>query len=99
MESTLTKRDEFYEELAKLPREKLLQIIGEQNPILLKHVERIEFVFSNKLKHLSWADGTSVLERQTKNSALRSGAIPLAFIRSSNSKGSSDDNYRKSSPR
>lgn len=54
---------QFREKLRTLSREDLLEIIHEQNPETIKQINRIEWVFSNKLKHLSWNDGTPVDER------------------------------------
>lgn len=65
--SVLTSRSNFYDRLAELPREDLLEIIEAQNPQLLKHVQRIEWVFENKLTHLNWPDGTPIEGRPVTN--------------------------------
>jgi replicative DNA helicase len=50
--------DPFRQKLVdSLTREELLEIIGDQNPDLLRGVERIEFVFKHKLRHLKWESG------------------------------------------
>ena len=54
---------EFRNQLKKLSREDLLDIIQEQNPETIKQINRIEWVFENKLQHLAWNDGTPILER------------------------------------
>jgi hypothetical protein len=54
---------EFREKLKKLSREDLLEIIQEQSPETIKQINRIEWVFKNKLQHLAWNDGTPVLDR------------------------------------
>lgn len=54
---------QFREKLRTLSREDLLEIIEEQNPETIKQINRIEWVFENKLRHLSWSDGTQVLGR------------------------------------
>lgn len=54
---------EFRNKLQQLSREDLLEIIGEQNPETIKQINRIEWVFENKLQHLAWNDGTPVLGR------------------------------------
>jgi len=54
---------EFRDQLRKLSREDLLDIIQEQNPETIKQINRIEWVFENKLQHLSWNDGTPILGR------------------------------------
>jgi hypothetical protein len=41
----------------------LLEIIQEQSPETIKQINRIEWVFKNKLQHLAWNDGTPVLDR------------------------------------
>jgi hypothetical protein len=60
----------FYEELKELPREDLLDIIGHQDPHLLMGVERVEWVFANKLRHLNWDDGSPVEGRPYTNAEL-----------------------------
>lgn len=59
----IDKTKEFREKLLTLSREELLEIIEEQNPELIKQINRIEYVFSHKLTHLNWTDGTPVTER------------------------------------
>ena len=66
----LDKTKEFREKLKKLSREDLLEIIQEQNPETIKQINRIEWVFQNKLQHLAWNDGTPVLERPLTTSEL-----------------------------
>ncbi len=58
-----TKTQEFRKALENLSREDLLEIIKAQDPELIKQINRIEWVFSNKLSHLAWNDGTPVVER------------------------------------
>jgi len=58
------KTKEFREKLVELEREELLDIIGDQNPEYIKQINRIEYVFANKLKHLTWSDGTPIDGRQ-----------------------------------
>lgn len=60
----------FYEDLALLPREDLLEIIQKQDPELLNGVQRIEWVFKNKLRHLNWDDGSPVDGRPLTNQEL-----------------------------
>lgn len=66
----LDKTREFRKKLEALSREDLLEIIQEQNPETVKQIKRIEWVFENKLQHLSWNDGTPVLERPLTNREL-----------------------------
>lgn len=54
---------QFREKLRTLSREDLLEIIEEQNPETIKQINRIEWVFKNKLSHLAWSDGTPVTNR------------------------------------
>ncbi len=68
--SIFTKTQEFRNALEKLSREDLLDIIRIQDPELIKQVNRIEWVFENKLSHLAWNDGTPVLERRMTNREL-----------------------------
>jgi len=60
----------FREKVAELPREDILQILRDQDPELLKQVNRIEWVFRNKLNHLNWNDGTPVSSRDFTNEEL-----------------------------
>ena len=50
----------FRERLLELSREELLEIIKDQDPQYIKHIERIEYVFKYKLRHLTWNDGSPV---------------------------------------
>jgi len=68
--SIKTKTKDFRQALENLPREDLLEIIKAQDPELVKQVNRIEWVFENKLSHLAWNDGTPVLERKLSNREL-----------------------------
>lgn len=54
---------EFRSSLEKLSREDLLEIIRMQDPELIKQINRIEWVFANKLSHLNWTDGSPILDR------------------------------------
>jgi len=66
----MDKTKEFRKQLEKLPREDLLEIIKAQDPEYLKQVNRIEWVFENKLNHINWMDGTPVTERKFTNREL-----------------------------
>lgn len=59
--------NEFRKSLEKLSRDDLLEIIKAQDPELIKQINRIEWVFANKLSHLNWNDGTPVTERPLTN--------------------------------
>jgi replicative DNA helicase len=50
----------FREDLTALGRDKLMNLLYIQDPDLVKQVNRIEWVFENKLTHLTWPDGTPV---------------------------------------
>jgi len=65
-----SKTQEFRKALEELPREDLLEIIRAQDPDLIKQINRIEWVFENKLSHLNWNDGTPVTERKMSNREL-----------------------------
>ena len=65
-----SKTKQFRESLEALSREDLLEIIKAQDPELIKQINRIEWVFKNKLQHLAWNDGTPVLERPLTKSEL-----------------------------
>ena len=57
----------FREKLQKLSREDLLEIIKLQDVDTIKQINRIEWVFENKLNHLNWADGSPISERPLTN--------------------------------
>jgi hypothetical protein len=60
----------FRKSLRSLSREDLLEIIFEQNPDLIQQINRIEWVFKNKMSHINWSDGTPILERDLTNDEL-----------------------------
>lgn len=64
------KTTKFRKALENLSREDLLEIIKLQDVDTLKEINRIEWVFQNKLKHLNWADGSTVAERPLTNREL-----------------------------
>lgn len=66
----IDKTKEFRKKISELSREDILEIIKSQDPELLKQVNRIEWVFRNKLNHLNWNDGTPVLNRDFTNEEL-----------------------------
>jgi hypothetical protein len=71
MTNTLqNKTIKFRQALEKLSREDLLEIIQMQDVDTIKEINRIEWVFKNKLQHLTWADGSSVTERPLTNKEL-----------------------------
>lgn len=61
---------EFQSKVAKLDREDIIDLIRAQDPELVKQVNRIEWVFKNKLTHLTWSDGSPVEERPLTNEEL-----------------------------
>lgn len=68
--SVKSKTENFRSSLEKLSREDLLEIIKAQDPDLIKQINRIEWVFENKLSHLSWNDGSPVMGRLLTNREL-----------------------------
>jgi len=60
----------FREQLKKLSREDLLEIIKNQDIEIYKQVNRIEWVFRNKLSHVNWNSGLPVLDRDMTNEEL-----------------------------
>lgn len=70
MNGLTKKTKDFRAKLAKLPREDLIEIIAAHDPELVKQINRIEWVFKNKLTHLTWKDGTQVTERPLTNEEL-----------------------------
>lgn len=68
--SVFTKTGDFRKTLENLSREDLLDIIRVQDPELIRQINRIEWVFENKLSHLSWNDGSPVLQRKMSNREL-----------------------------
>jgi hypothetical protein len=65
-----SKTKKFRQDLEKLSREDLIEIIKAQDIETYKQINRIEWVFSNKLNHLNWADGSPVEERLLSNKEL-----------------------------
>ena len=61
---------EFRKQLEALSRQDLLEIINAQDPEYTKQINRIEWVFKNKLKHLNWADGSPIIGRNFTNREL-----------------------------
>lgn len=60
----ITEELSFRENLAqRFSREELLEIIAEQDSEIRKQVRRIEWVFENKLHHLTWPDGSEITSR------------------------------------
>ena len=64
------KTQKFRQALEKLSREDLLEIIKMQDVDTLKEINRIEWVFENKLQHLTLADGSTILDRPLSNKEL-----------------------------
>jgi len=64
------KTKKFRQDLEKLDREDLIEILRDQDPEIVKQINRIEWVFKNKLNHLSWANGEPITERPINNKEL-----------------------------
>jgi replicative DNA helicase len=64
------KTKNFRESLENLSREDLLEIIKSQDIELIKQINRIEWVFKNKLGHINWSSGQPVTERNLTNKEL-----------------------------
>lgn len=65
--SLLDTAKDFRKKIEQLPREDILEILRMQDPEIIKQINRIEWVFQNKLQHLSWKDGTPVSSRPLTN--------------------------------
>jgi replicative DNA helicase len=61
---------EFRQKLHEFPREKLLEIIEEQNPSYIFDINRIEWVFKNKLSHLNDDHGNPIVGRDLSHAEL-----------------------------
>lgn len=61
---------DFREKLRELPREDLLEILRDQDIEVIRQIERIEYVFKYKLRHLTWGDGTPVDGKEFTNEEL-----------------------------
>jgi hypothetical protein len=66
----MNKTKNFREALEKLPKEDLLEIIRSQDVELIKQINRIEWVFRNKLNHITWSSGEPVTQRDLTNQEL-----------------------------
>lgn len=87
---------DFKEKLAELPRHELLEMIRIQNPQFIKHINRIEYVFKEKLKHLTWEDGSPVEGRQITNQELISLIDPpFIFDRNMAKMGFNEEQQRQ----
>lgn len=64
------KTQEFRDKIAALPRKDILEIIRAQDPDLIKQINRIEWVFRNKLAHINDKDGEPITERPMTNEEL-----------------------------
>ena len=64
------KTKNFRNKLEQLSKEDLLEIIKAQDPEAIKQINRIEWVFENKLQHLSCADGEKIESRPITNKEL-----------------------------
>lgn len=70
MTTSTKKTKDFRAKLAQLPKEDLLELVAAHDPELIKQINRIEWVFENKLSHLNWKDGTQVTGRPLTNQEL-----------------------------
>ena len=61
------KTTKFRKMIENLPKEDILEILKAQDPETIKQVNRIEWVFKNKLQHLNWKDGSPVMGRDVTN--------------------------------
>ena len=68
---------EFWKQMSLKSREELLELIGIQNPDLITQIERVEWVFRNKLRHLNWPNGEQITERPFTNEELALLIDPL----------------------
>jgi replicative DNA helicase len=65
--SLIEKTKEFRKKIEALPREDIIEILRAQDPETVKQINRIEWVFKNKLNHITWKDGSPVTERPLTN--------------------------------
>jgi len=70
MTSLKDKTKNFRERLEALSREDLLEILKAQDPEIIKQVNRIEWVFANKLNHVNWSDGSPIESKPLTNREL-----------------------------
>lgn len=71
---------EFRTKLQDLSREELLEIIEEQNPKFITAINRIEWVFRNKMSHIKDNDGNYITERDfTKEELIKLIDPPFVF--------------------
>jgi hypothetical protein len=54
---------EFRKKVESLERDDIIDLIRAQDPELVKQINRIEWVFCNKVHLLTWNNGTPVSER------------------------------------
>lgn len=70
MDTLKDRTRKFRNHLKNLSREQLLDLIQTQSPKLYAQVQRIEWVFENKMSHLAWDDGTPITSRPLTNEEL-----------------------------
>jgi len=85
----------FKEKLKELSREELFAIIKEQDPQYIKHIERIEYVFKYKLRHLTWDNGDPVNGKEfTKDELIALIDPPFMFDKSLAQAGFNEEQQR-----
>ena len=87
---------EFREKLRSQPRDRLLEIISEQNPRYIKDINRIEWVFRNKLSHINDHNGNPITERDlTKDELIKLIDPPFIFSKEMMKDGFGEDVQRQ----
>jgi hypothetical protein len=96
MSDIQSKHQEYREKLMSLSREDLLEILEAQNPELIKGINRIEWVFENKLGHLAWSDGEPIKDRPiTKEELCLLVDVPFEFSQELASLGIKEQQQRE----
>lgn len=82
------KFEDYWADMAKKSRNELMEKIESQHPDLIRQINRVEWVFRNKLTHLTWEDGSPITERDYTSAELaRLLDPPFAPINTLSQKG------------
>lgn len=88
--------EEFRRKLMELPKSQLLDIIKDQNPKYLDQINRIEWVFQNKLSHIYDAQGNPITNRDfSKDELINLIDPPFIFSKDMMKQGFNEDAQRQ----
>lgn len=87
---------QFNEKVKDLSKDEILKIIESQSPQYIKEINRIEWVFRNKLSHINDTSGSPIIEKDfTKDELLRLIDPPFFFSKEMMKKGFNEEEQRQ----